>query len=294
MPSGYEVAGADLDGILAPLHSGWPQAAAVGYAVGGANLNARYAPLSTGGAPAATGYKQANADLSTIFAAFGSTAVQVGTQPGNVSGTSAAGRPTGVVTSGAATCAGSKGGGAYTYTWHTTGCTATSPSSQSTTFFATVGASSTDNASAFCTISDGVTSVNTNTISVTLHNTTSPGDTLSMFSGTAANSVGFAAGGFGSLTPNTLGDGAVVDEVSVGNHVSPHPNQFLFFITSYPGTINQSYLTSISINGQPFAPGDGNFTSFTGGAPGGSAQWIWQNATIPTIGATVPVVVIRT
>jgi hypothetical protein len=172
MPSGYEVAGgADLDSVLAPFHSGWPQASAVGYSVGGANLNARYAPLSTGGAASATGYKQASADLNTIFAALGSTGVQVGTQPANVSGTAAAGNPSGVVTSSAASCAGSKGGGTYTYTWHTTGCTATSPSSQSTTFFATVNASSTDSASAFCTISDGVTSINTSTISVTLQNT---------------------------------------------------------------------------------------------------------------------------
>lgn len=172
MPSGYDVSGTDLDSILAPLHSGWPQAAAVGYEVAGADLNARYAPLSTGSAPAATGYKKATADLNTIFAANGSTGVQVGTQPSNVSGTLAAGNPSGVVTSGSTTCAGSKGGGTYTYTWHTSGCTALSPSSPTTTFDATVNAGTTDNATAFCTISDGVTSVNTTTISVTLQNTT--------------------------------------------------------------------------------------------------------------------------
>lgn len=172
MPSGYETLGTDLDSVFAPFHSGWPQASAVGYQVAAADLNARYAPLSTGGAAAATGYKNAAAaDLNAVFAALGSTGVQVGTQPSNVSGTSAAGNPSGVVTSGAATTVGSKGGGTYTYTWHTTGCTATSPSSASTTFSATVNASSTDSASAFCTISDGVTSVNTSTISVTLHNT---------------------------------------------------------------------------------------------------------------------------
>lgn len=172
MPSGYDVSGTDLDSILAPLHSGWPQAGAVGYEVAGADLNARYAPLSTGSAPAATGYKKATADLNTIFAANGSTGVQVGTQPSNVSGTLAAGNPSGVVTSGSTTCAGSKGGGTYTYTWHTSGCTALSPSSPTTTFDATVNAGTTDNATAFCTISDGVTSVNTTTISVTLQNTT--------------------------------------------------------------------------------------------------------------------------
>lgn len=192
MPSGYEVAGgADLDGVFAPFHSGWPQAAATGYGTAAADLNARYAPLSTGGAAAATGYKKVSADLNTIFAASGSTAVQVGTQPANVAGSAAAGNPSGVVTSGAATCAGAKGGGTYTYTWHTTGCTATSPSNQSTTFFATVNAASTDNATAFCTISDGVTSINTSTISVTLQNTSSAfvPVTHTYTSGTAATEI---------------------------------------------------------------------------------------------------------
>jgi hypothetical protein len=171
MPSGYVVGVTDLDSIFAPLHPGWPQASAVGYAVAGSDLNSRYAPLSTGGAAAATGYKDGPTDLNAIFAALGSTNVQVGVQPSNVSGIAAAGRPSGTVTSAAASCAGAKGSGTYTYAWHTTGCTANSPISQSTTFSATVGAASTDNASAFCTISDGVTLINTITISVTLQNT---------------------------------------------------------------------------------------------------------------------------
>lgn len=294
MPSGYEVAGTDLDSILAPLHSGWPQAAATGYAVATADLNARYAPLSTGSAPAATGYRKASADLNTIFAASGSTGVQVGTQPANVSGTSAAGHPTGVVTSGGATCAGAKGGGTYTYTWHTTGCTATSPSSQSTTFFATVNAASTDHATAFCTISDGVTSINTITISVTLQNTSTPEDDLVMFTGTAANDNGYENGSFGTMTPNTLGDGAIVQQLGVANLLAPTPHNMLFSISNYPGTITQSYLTSIAFHSATFMPGDANFLGFTGGGAGGTATWNWANAPIPAVGTTVPVVVIRT
>lgn len=294
MPSGYELAGADLDGILAPFHSGWPQAAAVGYAVAGANLNARYAPLSTGSAPAATGFKQAGADLSTIFAALGSTGVQVGTQPANVTGTSAAGHPSGVVTSGSASCAGSKGGGSYTYTWHTTGCTATSPSSPSTTFFATVNAATTDHATAFCTISDGVTSINTSTISVTLQNTSTPEDDLVMFTGTVANEIGFENGAIGTMTPGTLGDGSIVQQLAIADHLAPTPRNMLFSISNYPGTITQSYLTSLTLLGGTFAPGDANFLGFSGGAPGSSATWNWANGPIPGVGVSVPVAIIRT
>lgn len=297
MASGYESGATDLDSLLAPLHSGWPQASAVGYGVAAVDLNARYAPLSTGGAASATGYKKATADLNTIFAALGSTGVTVGTQPGNVSGTSAAGRPTGVVTSSAATCAGAKGGGTYTYTWHTTGCTATSPSSQSTTFFATVNAASTDSASAFCTISDGVTSVNTTTISVTLQNTTSAGDFLTMVTAVSGNVAGYTFAGFGSMTPTNLGDGARVDSLLLSSAVAtPVPNQMQLFLEGYPGTITGAYIASISINGT-FMPMSGADFSFSGGTPGGSAQFAWRNQggvySATHGGFSIPVVIVR-
>lgn len=207
MPSGYEVGGADLDSIFAAFHSGWPQASAVGYAVSGGNLNARYAALSAGSAAAATGYKQGGADLNAIFAAAGSTAVQVGTQPINVTGIRAAGYPSGTVVSALASCAGVKGGGTYTYTWHTVGCTANSPNISSTTFFATVNAASTDIATAFCEISDGVTSINTSVISVTLQNS-SPAVLPVSIAGGPAQAFG--------LGPATLTTNSVTASASAG------------------------------------------------------------------------------
>ena len=171
MTSNYQVNGVDLDTLLAPLHSGWPTAGATNDQVAGTDLDARYAPLSTGTAPAITNYQVAGVDLSEIFAAYGSTGVQVLTQPSNVSGSSAAGNPSGTVTSASATCAFTKGGGTYTYEWTCNGCTATDPTSATTTFYATVDAGATAAATAYCTGTDGVTSVNTNTISVSLQNT---------------------------------------------------------------------------------------------------------------------------
>ena len=98
--------------------------------------------------------------------------LRVGIQPANVSGSDAAGNPSGTVTSAAASCAGAGSNGVYTYSWVCSGCTATSPNSASTTFYATVDAGATNNASAYCEISDGVNSVDTDTIAVALTNTT--------------------------------------------------------------------------------------------------------------------------
>ena len=173
MTSGFADNGVDLDSVFAPLHSGWPQAPACRYTINGVDLNQRYAALSSGTQAAVTRYRDdAGNDLNTYFAAAGSTGVQVGTQPSNVSGSAAAGNPSGTVTSGAASCAGAKGSGVYTYQWTCTGCTATSPTGSSTTFSATVNAGTTIDPTAYCTISDGVTSVNTGTITIPLTNTT--------------------------------------------------------------------------------------------------------------------------
>lgn len=171
MTSNYRKNGVDLDGIFAPWHAGWPQASATHLEVAGTDFDTRYAPLSTGSAVSATGFRINSVDAATIFAGIGTTNVQVSVQPGNASGSASAGRPSGTVTSNAVTCAGTKGGGSYTYTWICSGCTANSPNSPTTTFSAVVNAASTTNASAYCNIADGVTSANTNTISVTLQNT---------------------------------------------------------------------------------------------------------------------------
>lgn len=176
MASGYAKGGADLDSIFAAWHTGWPQAAATDFDVADTDLSARYAPLSTGTAAAATIYKIASgADLNTIFAAYGTTSVVVATQPSAVSGASAAGNPSGTVTSNSTSCAGSKGKGNYTYTWHFasgSGVTFTNPSGASTAVTGTVDAASTVSGTMYCTISDGVTSINTNTVAWSLQNTT--------------------------------------------------------------------------------------------------------------------------
>lgn len=118
-------------------------------------------------------------------------------------------------------------------------------------------------------------------------------DDLSMLVGTAANSNGYAAGGFGTLTPNTLGDGAVVDELIFSNHSAPVPGNAIFAIHSYPGTITSAYLTSLTVGANVLTPSDPTFTGFSGGAPGGSAQWTWSGVGFPTVGSTLPVVVVR-
>lgn len=177
MASGFQAFGVDLDSVFAPWHSGWPQAAATDFLdIAGADLNTRYAPLSTGSAASPTNFEvPGGADLNTIFAAFGSTNVIVATQPGNVSGSTAAGNPSGTVTSGSTTCAGSKGGGSYTYTWHFasgSGATFTNPNGATTAVTGTVPSASSISGTMYCTISDGVTSVNTNTVTWSLTNTT--------------------------------------------------------------------------------------------------------------------------
>lgn len=68
----------------------------------------------------------------------------------------------GIITTGACACTATGGAGAYTYTWTRTSgstlATATSPNSSSTTFRANPGSSGTV-ANFKCTVSDGVTSV---------------------------------------------------------------------------------------------------------------------------------------
>jgi hypothetical protein len=175
MASGFKVAGVDLDNIFAPWHAGWAQAAATDFEVAGADVNGRYAPLSTGAAAAVTDFKESGGtDLNTIFAAYGTTGVVVATQPGNVSGTAAAGNPSGTVTSNTTTCAGSRGQGSYTYTWHLasgSGVAFTQPNAATTAVTGTVPSASTISGTMYCTISDGVSSVNTNTVAWSLQNT---------------------------------------------------------------------------------------------------------------------------
>lgn len=172
---GYKVNGVDLDTIFAPLQPGWPQAGVTEFEIAGVDLNARYAPLVTGTAAPITDYRTSGPeDLNGIFAAFGSTGVQVLTQPHNVVGAAAAGNPAGTVTTNTTTCAGTKGKGTYTYAWHIasgSGVTFTNPNSPTTAVTGSVPAASSINGTMYCTISDGTTSVNTNVVTWSLQNT---------------------------------------------------------------------------------------------------------------------------
>jgi hypothetical protein len=176
MASGFRYQNTDLDSIFAPRYSGWPQAAATEFEIAGyGDIAQRYAVLSAGSAAANTDFRDsALADLATIFAAYGSTGVQVASQPGNVSGTAAAGNPNGTVTTGTTSCAGTKGGGTYTYTWHLasgSGVSFTAPNSPTTAITGTVSAAQSISGTMYCTISDGVTSVNTSVVSWSIRNT---------------------------------------------------------------------------------------------------------------------------
>ena len=62
MASGFTVDGIDLDLVLAPWHTGWPQAAATGFEAAGVDFKNRYATLATGTAPEITGFVTDGAD----------------------------------------------------------------------------------------------------------------------------------------------------------------------------------------------------------------------------------------
>jgi hypothetical protein len=119
-------------------------------------------------------------------------------------------------------------------------------------------------------------------------------DELSMLVGNVGNNNGYINGTIGTLTPTVLGDGATVQELLFSNHSAPVPGNCIFEIDTYPGTITSSYLTSLNVNGNILTPSSPNFTGFSGGSPGGAAQWSWSGAGFPTIGSTIPVIVTRT
>lgn len=313
MASGFEVSGTDLDSILAPYHSGWPQAPATSFQVSGTDLNARYAPIVTGTATGPTGCLYRGADLNTIFAGFGTTGVIVLTQPGNVSGVAAAGNPSGTVTSNTTSCAGSKGKGTYTYTWHiASGSGAfTAPNSQTTAVTGTVNAGTTSTGTMYCTISDGTTSVNTNVVSYSLQNTT-PAFTSAIYiytsgSGTQAAPTGainvtievWAGGGGGGFSTGPTagggGSGAYVESgyacsagqtlnysVGAGGAASTTPT------AGGNSTVTAGTLAITTM----LANGGGSGFPGTGGAPGGASGGNTLNTTgnaggVPTAGAPI-------
>lgn len=122
-------------------------------------------------------------------------------------------------------------------------------------------------------------------------------DDLTMVTAVSGNVAGYTFAGFGSMTPTNLGDGARVDSLLLSSAVAtPVPNQMQLFLEGYPGTITGAYIASISINGT-FMPMSGADFSFSGGTPGGSAQFTWRNQggvySATHGGFSIPVVIVR-
>ena len=112
--------------------------------------------------------------------------------------------------------------------------------------------------------------------------------TLVTASAPVGGSNGYIQGGFGSLTPTTLGDGSTVTEIAA-SVTSPFPLNLT--IRGYPGTIGSSYLTSLSLNAALFTAAS---ASFSGGTPGGSAVWTWASGFHFSVSETVAVILQRT
>jgi hypothetical protein len=288
MVSKFIVNNVDLDTVFAPYHSGWPQSQLTHFNVNTTDLNARYAALASGTAAGTSHFINNTTDLSSLFAAINTTNVQVATQPSNVSGSIAAGSPSGTVTSNTTSVAGTKGGGTYTYTWNLASGSAafTNPSSSSTAVTATVNASSTLSGTMYCTISDGVTSVNTNTVSWSLQNTSASVQQLTanftaektLSNGSWDNNIGYAAGFF-TYSGGTLGttsgflSNAAPQQLlggTGGSIVSIGP------IGSDPG---QNSLISVTINGVTLY---GNAATYTYVPPASGrpdyGSWSWPTS----------------
>ena len=111
--------------------------------------------------------------------------------------------------------------------------------------------------------------------------------TLVTASAPVGGSNGYEQGGFGSLTPTTLGDGSTVTAI-VASVTTPFALQLS--ITGYPGTITSSYLTSLTLNTAVFLQSS---ASFGGGGAGGTAIWTWNPGFHFSASETVAVVLQR-
>ena len=243
------------------------------------------------------GVSSVNTNAVSISLTNTYTLVSVGTQPSNVSGSSAAGDPSGTVTSSSTSCAGAGGYGSYTYTWHTSGCTANSPNSASTDFYATVNAASTDNASAYCTISDGASSINTNTIAVALTNTTPAAVMGQIVAGTVTNSTGIFTGfddspnGYGigswSVTSGTIPNGGSIQtlyDALIGSK-APYTAGVVLSITDLSADPGQDWFTTVVSNGVSLSASAATY-SYSSGV----ATWNWSSTSFGfSSGTTYPV-----
>lgn len=289
MPSGYQVNGTDLDSIFALLQSSMTPAAATGFLSGNLDLKFRYAPLAYGGPASATKFKLASgADLNTVFAELGTTSITVVTNPSAVAGSSAAGTPSGTVTSvGAMTCSVIGGLPPYAYTWHVSGGgVALSPNAPTTRIAGTVTGETTLSGSAFCTITDAdAHTVNTSSASYALQNL-SPSNTFN-FTVNAGFGLGSAVGyvqasSAGSITPSpALADGSTIFELATGSM----SGALIYILGGFSSDPTAAHVTSLTINGQTWV---GTGASYFYNSGSGRATWNWAGANLMTVGDSYP------
>jgi len=288
MAAGFRYQNVDLDSIFAPRYAGWPQASATEFEIAGyGDIAQRYAVLSAGSAAANTDFRLSTlADLSTIFAAHGTTSVQVATQPSAVSGSAAAGNPSGTVTSNSTGCAGTKGSGSYTYTWHLSsgsGVSFTAPNSATTAITGTVNAGSTNSGGMYCTISDGVTTVNTGVVSWSLTNTTPSTPVFAITAEQFKNSSGQTSNYYGFATNHQVFYGGTLNSAAGFANGTTTYEAFdntqtvlaIFGISGLAADPGQSSLASVTVNGVTLT--GASASSYTYG--GGFAQWQWTGST---------------
>lgn len=297
MPSGYHIGVTDLDSIFASLQGGMTPAAATGYQVAGVDLNARYAPLTYGSAAGPTGYKSAGSDLNAIFAAFGSTNIVFTTQPSNVSGTAAAGAPSGTVTSSSPMTVSVSGGHPpYTYTWNVSGgATALSPNSPTTFISSTVNADFTLSGTAYCNVQDSTgRSVNSNLANYSLTNTSQNQVNFSfraqLYTDSSGSSIGYQSPSFYGTsgvrppaTPEPIVSFSGGDQVVSILWSGATGDLFFTVYALNATTLNQSWLQNLTIAGVTLT---GASAAFMHSPSPLYAMWSWSVLPQPFIAGT--------
>lgn len=281
MTEGIRTGSTDLDNVFAPLQAGWPQAAITRISGPSGDLNGRYARLSAGSAAGPTRIYSDAADLNTIFAGFGTTGVRVGTQPSAVSGVAAAGFPSGSVTSNTTTCAGAGGKeSGYTFTWEIISGSATLTAPNSATCGVTnsaVPAADTLTGTMLCTISDGTTTVNTNTVGWSLQNTTPNAWVIVIDAGELGGyEFGFGSSGtLGTIVSGGTFEGLSLDGVSeIRTNSFSIPVQTNLTIGGFSSDPGQNWFSTLTSNGHTYA--SASASSSTWDSSTGQRTWIWN------------------
>jgi hypothetical protein len=290
MTINVQKAGTDLDSLLAPIHSGWPAAAATAIQYAGSDLNLRFAAASSGTAYGTTNLQHNGTDVGTLFAALGTTNVAV-TSISAVTGSAASSS----VTSGTTSTTASKGKqSGYTYTWTIatgSGITFTGQSTASTAVSITgLGNGLSNNGTFYCAVSDGTTTTNTNTVAWSLTNTSSS----SKYSGTitqgttttSSTYVSTTYKGFvttpvavGSRSPTTLTDGKTLagfyDVVQTVTGTTYYYGYVV--ISGFSSDPGKPYLTSAQRTGSAAKLTTDATCSYSYSS--GSASWTWYTTT---------------